>query len=387
VFKRHSQVFVLLKEIVMQPNSPPPNRPLPSRPLPPTPVPLNDYTKLLRDRPLDLFRKYSVSPPDGAVGDAKLDALGSLRRNRVLPLASRSTIPTDGMFSRFFKEDMGPTGEGFTHGVVGKKIAWIRIVDDPSRHGAVTFEAIIPGGSDTIPAGHLPVWFLPWESRYLVEMTIPPRQGEEDNDPNDPKIFFTAGINGCSVFVRGDPRSPTITHAGISQGQTPYGNDPASFWRDLLTSNLAGQNIHAGKTWEVNNTDYINQTGVSGGAQTANTDEYLKWLKTLPSGPITVSHVVPWGCVFGIRYGRLWSFYLQENAVIHTYKIVAKYSTEQVTETKKVLGPITRQVTKDVGIRKLVKLESTVNRPVKVRDFFPGTGRPGVNFIDTWQKW
>lgn len=357
------------------------------RPLPTPPVPLNDYTKLLRDRPLDLFRKYAVSPPDGAVGDAKMDALGSMRRNRVLPLASRAKISTDGMFSRFFKPGMGPTGEGFTHGVVGTKIAWIKIVDDLSRIGALTFEAIVPSGVDTIPAGHLPVWFLPWESRHLVEMTIPPRQSEEDDDPNDPKIFFTAGINGCSVFVRGDPRSPTITHAGISQGQTPYGNNPADFWRDLLTSNLAGQQIHVGKTWEVNNTDYINQTGVSGGAQTANTDAYMRWLKTLPSGPIMVSHVVPWGCVFGIRYGRLWSFYLQENAVIHTYKIVAKYETVSVTDTKKVFGVFNKNVTQDVTTRKLVKLESTVNRPVIVSDFFPGSGRKSVNFIDQWQKW
>lgn len=145
--------------------------------------------------------------------------------------------------------------------------------------------------------------------------------------------------------------------------------------------------IHTGKTWKVNNADYINQTGVSGNAKTANTDEYLRWLKTLPSGPVTVSHVVPWGCVFGIRYGRLWSFYLQENAVIHTYKVVAKYSTETVTDTKKVLGAFNKNVTQDVSVRKLAKLESTVNRPVKVRDFFPGKGRPGVNFIDRWQTW
>lgn len=366
----------------------PPQRPLPSRPLPPVPTPLNDYTKLLRDKPLDLFRRYSVSPPDGAVGDEAQDALGALRRNRAMPLASRSSVATDGTFSRFFKPDMGGAGEGFTHSVVGTKIAWIKLVDDVSRHGALTFQAIIPGSKATIPAGHLPVWFLPWESRNLVEMTIPPRQSEDDDDPDDPKLFFTAGINGCSVFVRGDPRSPTVTHAGISQGTTPYGNDPANFWRDLLTANLAGNGVHAGKTWEVNNTDYINQTGVSGNAFTANSNRYLQWLKSLPSGPITVSHVVPWGCVFGVRYGRLWSFYLQENAVVHTYKIIAKYDTVSVTDTKKVLGVFNKQVTRDVSTRKLVKLESTINRPVKLSDFFPGSGlRGGVDFIEKWQRW
>jgi hypothetical protein len=368
------------------PPSSPPNRPVPHRPLPPTPVPLNAYTQMLRDRPLDLFRRYSVSPPDGAVGDAKVDALGSARRSRLLPLASSSQITTDGTFAGFFKPGTDMAGPGFQHGVVGKKIAWIKLVDDPSRHGALTFEAIMPGSSASTPQGHLPVWFLPWESRYLVEMTIPPRQSEEDHDPNDPMIFFTAGINGCSVFVRGDPRSPTITHGGISQGQTPYGNNPAEFWRHLMIANLASQGIGTGKTWEVNNTDYINQTGVSGGAQTANADAYLKWLKTLPSGPITVSHVVPWGCVFGIRYGRLWTFYLQENTVVHTYKVVAKYESVEVTDTKKVLGVFNRNVTQSVSTKKLVKLESTVNRPVKLKDFFPGGGRPGVNFLDSWQR-
>lgn len=361
--------------------------PPPNRPLPPIPVPLNDYTKMLRDRPLDVFRKYSVSPPDGAVGDAMVDALGSSRRNRVLPLASRTQITTDGTFASVFKPNTNFGSEGFSHGVIGKKIAWIRLEDDTSRHGALTFQAIIPSSKATVPSGHIPVWFLPWESRFLVEMTIPQKQNEDDNDPEDPHLFFTAGINGCSVFVRGDPRSPTVTHAGISQGQTPYGNSPADFWRDLLYANLAGQNIYAGKTWEVNNTDYINQTGVSGGAQTKNTDEYLRWLKTLPSGPITVSHVVPWGCVFGIRYGRLWSFYLQENAVVHTYKIVSEYSKHTVTETKKVLGLFKKEVQTEVSKKKLVKLESTVNRPVKVRDFFPGGGNPKANFVSTWQKW
>ncbi len=358
----------------------------PRRPLPTPPVPLDEYTLLLRNRPLDLFRKYAVSPPDGAVGDETM-GLGTPIRSRVMPLSSRSQVATDGMFSRFFKADMGPTGEGFTHGVVGKKIAWIKLEQDVARHGALTFRAIIPSSNEKIPPGHIPVWFLPWESRYLVEMTIPRRQNEDDYDPEDPGIFFTAGINGCSVFVRGDPRSPTVTHAGISQGQTPYGNDPAGFWRHLLEANLAGNNIHGGKTWEVNNTHYINQTGVSGEAKTANTDRYLQWLKTLPSGPITVSQVVPWGCVFGIRYGRLWSFYLQENAVVHTYKIVAEYKTEQVTDRQKVIGPFSRNVTRDVSVRKLVKLESTVNRPVILRDFFPGKGGGAVNFIEKWQKW
>jgi hypothetical protein len=295
------------------------------------------------------------------------------------------------MFTRFFNPDV-VVPSVFKHGVVSKRIAWIKLRQDTEKfHGALTFDAIIPSSTGKIPKGHIPVWFLPWESHHLLEMTIPPRQSEEDDDPDDPNIFFTAAINGCSVFVRGDPRSPTVTHAGISQTQTPYGNDPSTFWRHLLEAHLAANNVFAGKTWEVNNTDYINQTGISGGAQTANTDAYLQWLKTLPSGPITVSHVVPWGCVFGIRYGRLWSFYLQENATVHTYKVVAQYDQIPVTDTKKVLGVFNKNVTQDVGRRRLVKKESTINRPVVVRDFFPkadkGLARGSVvNYIDKWQR-
>jgi hypothetical protein len=355
----------------------PPNKPLP-------PIPLDQYTKMLRDRPLDLFRIYSVSPPDGAVGDELVDHLGTKRRNKILPVSSRSTIATDGMFSRFFKPDT-PITMQFMHAPVDKKIAWIKLQKHDSFHGALTFQAIIPSGKAKIPPGHIPVWFLPWESHHLIEMTIPKRENEDDDDPDDPKIFFTAAINGCSVFVRGDPRSPTVTHAGISQTQTPYGNDPSTFWRHLLEANLAANNIHGGKTHEVNNTDYINQTGVSGGAKTAHTDDYLRWLKTLPSGMITVSRVVPWGCVFGIRYGRLWTFYLQENATVYTYKLVSQYSTVSAPHKTKVLGMFNVTTTKDVSVRKTVRLESTINRPVVLRDFFPGKGSGSANFIEKWQ--
>lgn len=353
----------------------------PKRPVPP--IPLNSYTQMLRDRPLDLFRNYSVSPPDGALGDEIVDHLGATRRQKILPVGSRSRITTDGMFSRFFKPEHPITTE-FMHAPVNKKIAWIKLQPHETFHGALTFQAIIPSGQDKVPPGHLPVWFLPWESHHLIEMAIPMKQNDDDDDPEDPKLFFTAAINGCSVFVRGDPRSPTVAHAGISQVSTPYGNDPATFWRHLLEANLAANNVHGGKTWEVNNKDYINQTGVSGGAKTAHSDAYLRWLKTLPSGMITVSHVIPWGCVFGVRYGRLWTFYLQENTTVFTYKLVSKYENVSVSERQKIVGPFSKEVTKEVSVMRTVKLESTVNRPIVLRDFFPGGGGK-VNFIDKWQ--
>jgi hypothetical protein len=60
-----------------------------------------------------------------------------------MPISSRTRVTMEGMFSRFFNPGTGPTGEGFQHAVVSKKIAWINLVVDESRHGALTFRAII----------------------------------------------------------------------------------------------------------------------------------------------------------------------------------------------------------------------------------------------------
>jgi len=366
--------------------------PLPSRPpnRPPPPPPLNTYTQLLKDRPLDLFRRYSVSPPDGAVGEEQtvfnpMMGMNQTKNPQLAPWSNTSDIHLDGMLSRFFNP--GTTGQGFKAASTDRKIAWVQLDAHPLMHGALTFKAVIPSSPDKIPPCHIPVWFLPWNSHHLIDLSIPASQGMEDDDPDDPKLFFTAAINGCSVFVRGDPRSPTVYHAGISQGQTPYGNNPSDFWRDLLSASLASSPVQTGKTWEINNKDYINQTGVSGGAQTRNATVYENWLKSLPKGEFTISHVIPWGCVFGIRYGSLWSFYLQENATVHRYKIVASYETVQGVTTKtSMFGLRSRQVTEDVSVRRLVKKENTINRPIVVRDFFPGKGEGHKNFIDVWQR-
>ena len=76
---------------------------------------------------------------------------------------------------------------------------------------------------------------------------------------------------------------------------------------------------------------------------------------------IRVKSVKPWGCVFGIRTGLLWKFYLQEN-------VTTRYATLQ--KQKYALGLRTRKV--EVNIVE-------VGRPAVVREIFPDGGAC-VNF-------
>ena len=265
------------------------------------------------------------------------------------------------------------------------------------------FNRTSPAAVDSISWAHkdkIPIYFLPWQSHQLVSITIPEYTEENvvsygrdpktvlhgaglvenrkprdlEIDPLSPHIFFTAAINGCSVFVTGSPRSPTITHAGISQDSTPYGTEAELFWRDLLTAHNAAQNVGAGRVAEVNRKDYI--TGHGGTTWLAT--RYKTYLDRLPSNAgLKVELVRPWGAVFGIRYGRMWSFYLQENALVERYIVRRGTKTikqqRQVTQTNFFGRPTGAMVAEDVEVEVQVdeRFSAPTNVPMRVTPFFP----------------
>ena len=163
----------------------------------------------------------------------------------------------------------------------------------------------------------LPAYFLPWDDRgAIVRLTIPPK-GKIKVDPN---IFFTATINGCSVFVQGDTKSPTIYHAGGSTGRKDH-NDAARFWRHALQNyigNSESANARGKLVSEVNKTQYIKTPGTQNNSTTPQAAEYERILheKLEKTGSCEVTMVNPWGCIFGIRSGDSWTMYLQENATV-----------------------------------------------------------------------
>ena len=92
-------------------------------------------------------------------------------------------------------------------------------------------------------AGYRPIWFLPWADLNIIRLTIPVK-GTSNPDPD---IFFTAAINGCSVFVQGSARHPTVYHAG---GVTNYAiNDAVRFWREAVGILLLTINVRARVAW------------------------------------------------------------------------------------------------------------------------------------------
>lgn len=73
-------------------------------------------------------------------------------------------------------------------------------------------------------------YFLPWTSDHLTRIVIPPKIPARDGvslaaqRQRDPDLFFTAAVNGCSVFVEDDPRHPTVYHAGTTESRSDLSN-------------------------------------------------------------------------------------------------------------------------------------------------------------------
>lgn len=202
----------------------------------------------------------------------------------------------------------------------GRQVATIKIRKEKARplQSNEGRDVLRVSGTFDCDADGQPAYFLPWDAKgAIVRLTIPPKGTRRGLDPD---IFFTAAINGCSVFVQGDPKSPTVYHAGGGTGRSNH-NDAANFWRTALSrcmQSYATARARGKFGADVDKTDYIKTMGTPGNATTPLADQYERELKQRldRNGKCTVLMVNPWGCVFGVRSGDEWAFYLQENATV-----------------------------------------------------------------------
>ena len=91
--------------------------------------------------------------------------------------------------------------------------------------------------------------------------------------------------------------------------------------------------------------------------RTTESAAYFKWLKKhnlANRDKFRIKEVRPWGCVFGIRTGDDWQFYLQENATI-------RYTTVKTT------GSFLSKKTVEVDFY-------DVSRPMMIREIWPNGG-------------
>jgi hypothetical protein len=329
---------------------------------------LNDK---FRKNPLAFFKEYAVTPPND---------LGQTLENL-------STI-----FSADEIED-SVKDTAFSQGVQSAStspldtIRWIDFnkASSAGEPGAVTFS-----GTKTADAalGRVPVHFLPWSSLKIVSLHLPEFKTRDTDTDRNPSIFFTAAISGCSVFVQGDPAAPQVFHAGIN-GTLLL--DAASFWRECLgivTENTGPTGIRR----EVNKNDYTRNDKfmklkrVGARTRTPGAEDFLNWLESEHRDELTISEVSPWGSVFGIRYGRLWSFYLQENATVTTVQFIKKKAVVSTANVNPKLPPklstadgaeVTKKTVESKGFfgkssKDIYSVTRRYSQPMTVSEFFPG---------------
>lgn len=197
-----------------------------------------------------------------------------------------------------------------------------------------TFRTIRPRNNNHLHA--LPIYWLPWNNRHIVHLHLAA-------GVNSPRFFFTSAIGGCSVFVRGPANHPTVYHAGCETGQltnykdyagprprTPQvtalcqaaqAGDAPLFWHLLMEKNH--NVVVAPPNWgEVDKRDYVKDGSVYRGVDcTVRVLSFIKRVEGIHEDEgLKISEIRPSGCVFGIKTGANWDFYLQENVAI-TYQL------------------------------------------------------------------
>ncbi len=226
----------------------------------------------------------------------------------------------------------------------GNRVAYLdlKVSTDVAKKGALTFDATMANSTAVGDRGNKPgCWWLPWQSRHIVTLEIdglggPLQDNAGQNFPN-PGLFFTAAVSGCSVFVRGHLQHPKVYHAGIDGKLFDAGNVKGVFNKTLIKSgNLGGNSAEfwrramggmntgpGGTAWsgqykgnlaEINLNHYVNDKGTGTTINAAGLEKFIKKNKKLYG--IDVLAVSPWGCVFGLRFGTVWHFYLQQNATV-----------------------------------------------------------------------
>jgi hypothetical protein len=266
--------------------------------------------------PTNFLREYSLSPPDGTAGES----------------LKAWDIPTRGNIATGVGAKNSATLNLRRAGVAKK---WARFEDNVKCPGAFTVDlqdtapALPPLGFwlETGDRPRIPIYWLPWGSLDIVRIKIPPVPTSLENPDEDrfPRFFMTAGINGCSVFVDGPPDRPTVYHAGIT-GKLARPSD--EFWVEQMEEACEGYAPLGRSHRAVHSKDYMN-------IDRFKVQEYLQWENGSGNEPFRLEVSSCFGSVIGVRYGRYWSFYLQENVYTQQVHILKK---SQVRGRKDALG-------------------------------------------------
>jgi len=299
-------------------------------------MPLSNECKLLKNAPLEFLKKYWVSPSNG---------FSSAR----LPDQTNPRLQRASDFN--FMGRVNDTDSLLTISTLANKIAYTNLVKVDGQH--YNLNCYSPEQlSDAQKADLLPIWYLPWRADHITKMRILSADQMPEGQIN-PDIFFTSALTGCSVFVKGPARIPTVFHAGFDSNRNYVAHpkvDPDSIqhWRILFNRYAPG-----GPFSEANKSQYLAAFRDSPDLQV-----YMNLLKTMHGGKLRLENIIGEGSVFGVRDKGTgdWHFYLQESVTI---------VCREVRVRRKFFG----------GTEEVVGNQQTYTRPMCVVEFFPdGSG-------------
>jgi len=291
---------------------------------------IQDLTQILRDgdfqAKLDCLRETAFSPPDDL---AALPMIGGVRAGL--------QQWNDPAHANFGKSKMTEVGE---------MVSYLRLcpsVKTVEKYGSVTFQSTYANARTAQDLGNgfdIPAWFLPWrQAGALVKLKISDVNNNGGqlainavNHPN-PGLFFTAALSGCSVFVVGNPRNPSVYHGGsgnpLGAALDGRGREKTEdFWKRKLGRVGTAQK----PLGSIGKTDYISE--LIGGARTdedrmdKQTTLSVAIQKKLESGDLDEISLKPWGYVFGLRKADgTWVFELVQCVSLTYYKWRVKKRT------------------------------------------------------------
>jgi hypothetical protein len=218
-----------------------------------------------------------------------------------------------------------------------KNVHSISLFDAPQEHG-------------------FPCFWLPWGGNEIYKMTLVDKR--PDKTGGEPKIFFTAAVNGCSIFVEGSEEAPTVYHAN-ALGMNPNGFDPntqlfalradrSMLMRDRLLAipepkrgNGVGLRVTEGGDYMI---DYMQAVPTQ--EEQRLKEEAARWLrkKKIQYGTGTamgarglqrdldIQVETHEGTVFGVKKGKRWSFYYQRR--VSAQYATPKSSTADLTQAR-----------------------------------------------------
>lgn len=162
---------------------------------------------------------------------------------KLFPLHPRNPPLEPGTWSKRKEVD----GDSFYQVKGEKRILWLKLIKSYYGEGGYSFDF-----SETPEDGYEPVYWLPWGANQVYRTALRPSKKFSDpgksfdyltglvlrsafsgdsRDPAelerdlkiafalggvDPRLFFTATINGCSVFVEGTEEEPIVYHANAA---------------------------------------------------------------------------------------------------------------------------------------------------------------------------